>query len=178
MSHRHASLKGVEILIWSLLVDQKATKDVVKLWKNQTGNKINTGFLLSSAPRIQGVQGLSWAPRSPTLQSPSSTNLTSERFHLSYDGADTRRGVMMPEGLQAEWLVHVFSTSMREESVNVIASDSAIASTIIDIAARYLENYKWGGTLAAWCCPWSAKRSSSISRQCRRTTVGSLRLKR
>lgn len=147
LSHRHASRAGDDILIWSLLVNQKATKNVGELWKSQLGKEINTGFLLSSAPRIQGFPGLSWAPCSPTLRSPSNDSLTEGRPYLSYDGTDTRGGVMTPEGLQAEWLVHAFPKSMGDESIHLLASGSAIASRISDIAARYLEHHQWGALL-------------------------------
>lgn len=143
LSHRHASRAGDDILIWSLLVNQNAIKNVEDLWKSQFGKEINTGFLLSSAPRIQGFPGLSWAPCSPKL-SPSNDSLTGGRLYLSYDGADTGRGVMTPEGLQAKWLTHTFPKSIGDESVHLLASGSAIASRISDIAARYLEHHQWG----------------------------------
>lgn len=147
LSHRHASRAGDDILIWSLLVNHKATKNVGELWKSQLGKKIDTGFLLSSAPRIQGFPGLSWAPCSPTLQSPSNNSLTGGNLYISYDGADTTSGVMTPEGLKAKWLVHAFPKSIGDESVNVLASGSVIASRIIDIAAQYLEHHRWGALL-------------------------------
>lgn len=151
LSHRHASRRGDDILIWSLLVNERATKDVVKLWRGQLGKKVNTGFLLSSTPRIQGHWGLGWAPCTPTLPSPSKTDLTGENFYLSYDGEDTFRGVMEADGLQAKWLVHIFSTSAGGESVNDRASGSVIPHRIIEIAARHLENFQWGALLRP--CP-------------------------
>lgn len=147
LSHRHASRSGDEILIWSLLVNRKATKNVVQLWKSQLGTKIHTGFLLSSTPRIKGYKGLSWAPCSPALQSPSNSDLTGERTYLPYDGGETAMGVMTVEGLQGTWLVHKFSTSVENESTNQLINDASITAKITEIAARYLENYPWGALL-------------------------------
>lgn len=147
LSHRHASRSGDDILIWSLLVNEKATKNVVQLWKSQLGTSINTGFLLSSTPRIQGCQGLGWAPCSPTLQSPPNSYLTGESIYLPFDGAETARGVMTVEGLQGKWLVHKFSTSVEDESINQMIKDASIIAKITEIAARYLEKYPWGALL-------------------------------
>lgn len=147
LSHRHASRAGDDILIWSLLVGQKATKNVRELWKSQVGKEINTGFLLSSAPRIQGYRGLSWAPCSPTMRLPSNDSLTGGKLYLSFDGADTGGGVMTPEGLQAKWLVNAFPKSIVDESVHRLASGSAMTSKINDIAARYLDHHRWGALL-------------------------------
>lgn len=36
---------------------------------------------------------------------------------------------------------------MEDESVHLLARDSAIASRTIDIAARYLEHHQWGALL-------------------------------
>lgn len=157
LNHRHASRDGDEILIWSLLINKKATKNVVQLWKSQIGTKIQTGSLLSSAPRIKGCQGLSWAPCSPTLQSPPNSDVTGKRTYLPYDGEDTGAGVVTAEGLQAKWLVHKFCASVEGGSMNHQANGASINPELIDIAARYLENYQWGALLRA--CPASGPRN-------------------
>lgn len=153
LSHRHASRKGDDVLIWSLLVNQKAIKNVDQLWKNQLGTEIHTGFLLSSTPRIQGSRGLGWAPSSPTVQASPSLNssLTGESVYLSYDGGDTGRGLMTVEGLQAKWLVHIFPTSAEDDSVVNPTKRTSIVPRIIEIAAKQLESYTWGGLLQP--CP-------------------------
>lgn len=157
LSHRHAPRSGDDILIWSLLVNKKVTKNVVQLWRSQLGTKIKTGFLLSSTPRIKGYQGLSWAPCSPALQSPSNSELTGERFYLPYDGGETASGVMTLEGLRGKWLVHKFSTSVEDESTNQLINDASIIAKIAEIAARYLENYSCGALLRP--CPSTGPRT-------------------
>lgn len=149
LGHRHASRRGDDILIWSLLVHEKATKNVVQLWKSQLGKMISTGYLLSSAPRIQGRQGLSWAPCSPTLQSPPNAELTGESIYFPYDESDALGGHMTLEGLQAEWFVHKFSTSksVGDESTNDMGNTTSIIPRIIGISARYLEGYQRGALL-------------------------------
>lgn len=149
LSHRHASRKGDDILIWSLLVDHKAVKNVDQLWKNQLGAETHTGFLISSTPRIQGSRGLGWAPCSPTVQpSPSiNSNLAGESVYLSYDGGDTGSGLMTDEGLQAKWLVHKFPTSAEDEPVVDPKNRTSIIRRISEIAAKHLENYILGSLL-------------------------------
>lgn len=173
LSHRHASRKNDDILIWSLLVNPKAIKNVDQLWKNQLGTKIPTGFLLSSTPRIQGSRGLSWAPCSPTVQPSPNSSMTGESVYLFYDGADTGIGLVTVEGLQAKWLVHKFSTSAEHGYPT-----TSIIPRIIEIATQHLENYPWGGTLATLYQSRTPEPSSSVSGQCTRTSISSLRLQR
>lgn len=150
LSHRHASRKGDDILIWSLLVNEKAMKNVDQLWKSQLGIEIPTGFLISSTPRIQGSRGLGWAPCSPTVQPSSSlsSNLTSESVYLSYDGGDTGRGLMTVEGLQAKWLVHKFPTLTEDEPViDPKTNSTSIIARINELTAKHLKTYTWGALL-------------------------------
>lgn len=155
LSHRHASRKGDDILIWSLLIAQKAIKNVDQLWKNQLGTEIPTGFLILSTPRIQGSRGLGWAPCSPTVQaSPSlNSNLTGdESVYLPYDGGDSGRGLITVKGLQAKWLVHKFPiTSVAEDEPVIDPKKTSRTSIIIprirEIAAQHLGNYIWGALL-------------------------------
>ena len=57
LSHRHATRDGEDIVIWSLLANKTAIKNVAELWKSQIGTKVQTGFLMSSAPRLHGYKG-------------------------------------------------------------------------------------------------------------------------
>jgi hypothetical protein len=66
LSQRHASRADDEVVIWNLLTGGPEHKDTVTLWKSQT--HVRTGFLISSADRIQGSAGFSWAPRSPYVR--------------------------------------------------------------------------------------------------------------
>ncbi len=164
LSHRHASRDEDDIVIWSLLVNEKAIKNAAQIWKGQLGAKINTGFLLSSTPRIQGYKGLSWAPCSPTLRLPPDAGSrvrlmvgkmgsTREKVYLAYEGADTRSGVITSEGLQAKWLVHIFPTSPADHVASCPADGAACLRGIVKITSRYLQNYSWGALLRPCASP-------------------------
>lgn len=139
LSHRHASRDQDDIVIWSLLVDEKAIKDPIQIWKDQLGTTIPTGLLLSSAPRIQGHRGLGWAPCCPTVRLPPKADSNRDKFYLAYEGADTMNGVMTPEGLRAKWLLHKFPSSP--------ANSAPHLPRIAEISSRYLQNYTWGALL-------------------------------
>ena len=138
LSHRHATRDGDDVVIWSLLTHERAIKDVIQLWKSQIGSKINTGFLMSSSPRIQGRKGWSWAPSCPTLQPPSSFQ-SNEKVYLAYDGNSSQSGLITPEGLQAKWLVYEFLFSSAEK-------DTRFPRNVM-IARQYLSSHRFGALL-------------------------------
>lgn len=123
LSHRQASRPGDDVIIWSLLIDEKKFDSAESLWKNQirmirqpnrrlvAANGINTGFLLSSAPRIKGFRGLGWAPISPTLDQSAS------RAYVAEDGHGTAKALITPEGLKGQWAVHRFSIPIHDFSL-------------------------------------------------------------
>ncbi|KAI9878617.1 MAG: hypothetical protein M1830_000384 [Pleopsidium flavum] len=145
LSHRHASRDNDDIVIWSLLINEKAIKNAEQIWKNQLGAKINTGFLLSSTPRFQGHKGLSWAPCCPTLRLPPDADSTREKVYLAYEGEETRSGVITSEGLQAKWLVHRFPS--------LTADCTPRLPRIVEITSRYLQKYSWGALLRPCASP-------------------------
>ena len=111
LSHRHLSRDGDDVVIWSLLANEKAMNNVVELWKSHIGHKLHTGFLMSSSPRLQGHRGLSWAPSCPSLRPQLRQISNGSPHYLAYDGLRTRKGTITSEGLQAQWLVHRFNLS-------------------------------------------------------------------
>lgn len=139
LSHRHATRDGDDIVIWSLLAHEEATKDPVEVWKSQLGESIETGFLLSSMPRIQGIKGLGWAPSCPTLRSLQATDGTSKKFYLAYDGLSTLTGDITPEGFRAKWHVYRFSP--------LPAECAALLTGLNELASQRLQNYGWGALL-------------------------------
>lgn len=139
LSHRHASRDGDDLVIWSLLINEKVFKDPAKMWESQMGSKIPTGYLLSSSPRIQGHSNLSWAPSCPTLRLPSDAGKTNQKFYLPFDGTDTRRGVITPEGLLARWDMYRFSSPPTDQNTPLGA--------ILEISDEYLQNYHFGALL-------------------------------
>lgn len=107
LSHRAASRPGDDIVIWSLLLNDKVFNDAESFWRSREGNIVWTGFLVSSAPRLQ-VRGLSWAPSSPVAQLWVTPATSSPYRLLSYDGMESEPGIVTREGLKAKWLVHEF----------------------------------------------------------------------
>lgn len=75
------------------------------MWRSQIS--IKPGYLISSAPRIQGVPGLGWTPRSP-VPAPVQTS-QGERVFYPYRSQDTwateGEGRVTEAGLLLTWLV-------------------------------------------------------------------------
>lgn len=104
LNHRHATKDRDVIMIWGLVCGSSAiTKTAVDFWKSREGALLATGFLMSSAPRIQGNRGLSWAPARPNLLPPTSTDRR-KRFP-AFDGENSANGSITPAGFVAPWLV-------------------------------------------------------------------------
>ena len=139
LSHRHATRDGDDVVIWSLLANDVAIKSAAELWKSQIGAEVQTGFLMSSSPRLQGHTGLGWAPSCPALHPPASNDSNHESMYLAYDGLNTQRGIITSEGLQAKWLIHKFLPSSADYDFRFPRN--------VAIAARYLQHYRWGAFL-------------------------------
>ena len=109
LSQRHASREGDEILIWGLLSTSKATKSVHDFWHMQ--RDVKTGFLVSSASRIEGIPGLGWAPATPYVRlqqrSVALGNGLRQKYSVyypSYDGRGSQNAQRTPKGLFGRWL--------------------------------------------------------------------------
>lgn len=110
LSHRQASRPGDDVVIWSLLVGEKAYHSPESFWRSRYSNDVdarfrrvlNTGFLFSSAPRIQHQKGLSWAPARPTC------DRASGRFFLGGDGHRTKLASLSKKGLKGVFGVSIF----------------------------------------------------------------------
>lgn len=146
------SRDGDDTIIWSFLVSESASKDSAKIWKTQEGRRISTGFLLSSAPRVQGCHGLSWAPNTPTVRLPKADkNLGIDgKTYLAFDSNDTQDGTVTSEGLKAHWLVHRFIISAVSNEVSDRRSASFInngPSSLDLIMRKYLRDNTNGALL-------------------------------
>jgi hypothetical protein len=88
LSHRPASRKGDDIVIWSLLPGPgaKALQNAVDFWRQQ--RSVNTGFLLSSAERLK-QRGLTWAPRTPYAMPAANRKGKSQVFHRPVPSQET-----------------------------------------------------------------------------------------
>jgi len=106
LSHRYATRPGDDIVIWSLLSGTTIFESAEALWRSRIpgrGSPIKTGYLISSAPRLQDVEYFGWAPSTPVVHSRVNTH---DRAYSSFDGERSEEGQVTPEGLLARWLAH------------------------------------------------------------------------
>jgi hypothetical protein len=114
LSQRHASRITDEVVIWGLLSNLPGDTSPLKLWVSQPC--VRTGFLMSSAPRLE-LPGYHWAPQSPYIRPQLRTVLLNNCLVLgihqqhymicyqSYDGQDSYVARNTGSGLEGKWLV-------------------------------------------------------------------------
>ena len=107
LSHRHATRSGDDILIWSLMSRQSSmTADPKGFWALSVGRYLNTGYLMSAAPRLEGVKYFSWAPCSPNVGGIHGL-INSDGLAYSSDGEGSEVGRITEKGLEAIWLIYL-----------------------------------------------------------------------
>ena len=107
LNHRHATRKGDDIVIWSLLCRGKVASEPEQFWKSRmNAASLETGYLMSSAPCLQGVKGFGWAPRCPNTRSPTVAQPSVPLNFHSSDGSGSEIGRITSSGLEAIWLVY------------------------------------------------------------------------
>lgn len=148
--NRPASRPGDDIVIWSLLMNENTVfQDAEAFWRNlqaahHTGQsyyeaaQVETGYLVSSIPRLN-VQGLSWAPVSPT-SSFSTQGITTD--FENFEGRASVMGFIRPEGLVADWWVWRFSNVDSS-----LFSDSPYLRNLNTIRKQFQQGYRWGAVL-------------------------------
>ncbi|KAL9097526.1 MAG: hypothetical protein Q9165_000422 [Trypethelium subeluteriae] len=109
LSHRYATRDGDDVVIWSLMCARRnsdVTSDASVFWKSKEGYFLNTGYLVSSVPRLTGTKGFNWAPCSPNVRSQGLVlqNEVSDNFFSDGNGSEV--GVVTAKGLEAIWLVY------------------------------------------------------------------------
>lgn len=119
LSHRPASRKGDDLVIWSLLigldnesstalpfegVEQDSEEFCSRFWKTFVNRNISTGFLVSSAPRL-ATRGLTWAPRTTSCV----TSGNEPPVHSSFDGTNTSLARITDQGIVGDWMMYEFS---------------------------------------------------------------------
>lgn len=105
LSHRYATKKGDDIVIWSLISGIHVFFDAESLWRGRVGRKVCTGFLMSSAPRLH-VPGFSWAPETPYVRR-MGNGLYADLLgpFLVYDVEESEEAQITSRGLDGPWLV-------------------------------------------------------------------------
>lgn len=153
LSRRYTTKDGDELIIWSLLCGETAYRCPKDFWSSARprGRAVQTGFLLSGAPRVTGHPGLGWAPCRPDL--PIEATLNDQRGYYTYDGPGTATGLFDEEGLRAEWrfcaiLGYDTMASLKRRLTDLIPSlaNSADLKTR-ELAMQHLRKYRWGAIL-------------------------------
>ncbi|KAL9635013.1 MAG: hypothetical protein Q9164_003732 [Protoblastenia rupestris] len=109
LSRRHASRNGDDLIIWSLLGTGKAQKRAENFW--EMCDQVKSGFLVSGAPRVENVTGMSWAPTTPYIRPQHRSVALGDGFNQqytvyypSYDGRGSLDVQRKDTGLLGKWL--------------------------------------------------------------------------
>ena len=154
LSYREASRPGDDLVIWSLLIDDKVYENAKHLWKGQQEKSLHTSFLFSSAPRLK-TRGLRWAPRSPRAQLIKDHSNSSTHRLLVYDGAESSMGRITRDGFTAEWLYYDFPGGLvggqKLSSLLDLEMEPKTEThhqiNLDRIRKQYLRKYWWGALL-------------------------------
>ena len=151
LTYRPASRKGDEIVIWSLLVGNKLCYTAEAFWRSRIGKLTQTGFLISSAPRLR-VRGLGWAPATASVAlSPEGPEGTTISYPpLASEETDYLR--IQQEGLVGDWFVFRFpgkplSTNLGIYKSKLFASSTGEISELDKIRRQFLQRYSSGALL-------------------------------
>jgi hypothetical protein len=142
LSQRHTSWPEDVITCWTLLMNAPVQSKAIELWKNQT--QVRTGYLLSSAPRVQEAEGFGWAPESPYVRPiKRSVYLDGGRKQEytvrfpPYDGDGSLYAYVTTRGLQGKWRIVNFDRSLLEAAEDLccekLPPPNAYQGTEIDI---------------------------------------------
>lgn len=160
LNNRHASREDDDIVIWSLLCNEAPSHTAAEFWTSiQTRElpfEVSTAFLVSDAPRVRGVPGLSWAPVRPNLPGELAYHDDQGDF-FTLNGANCVQGVPRPLGLYAQWRIAYFrvgsgpgsSSSQSEGDPGSSRSsyDPATRKYLDYLASRHLKGYRWGAVV-------------------------------
>lgn len=167
LSHRAASRKGDDFVIWSLLMSDKTIfYNAEAFWRSMQGLAFQTsarsgtvfssaasikiGYLVSSAPRLK-TRGLGWAPASPA----SDLSTKPEQDYIDgFDGGPSEAGYITLDGLVADWLLcKIYGTGLWSMVSSLAARfckespESQFPRNLAIIRARHLQGYRWGAIL-------------------------------
>ncbi|KAI4215746.1 MAG: hypothetical protein LQ351_001733 [Letrouitia transgressa] len=157
LSHRPASRKGDDLVIWSLLIgldksgtaqlpfgetDQNSEEFCFRFWQTFIGEWISPGFLMSSAPRLK-TPGFTWAPRTATCL-PEGADTWLKQAH--FNGPPTRNVKITNQGIMGEWVWYPFQT---KEFLSLALSPytSGIANRLKQICEEHLRGYSEGALI-------------------------------
>lgn len=153
LSHRKASRPGDDIVIWSLLHDDKVFNSAKAFWKGKVGYMMSSSFLFSSAPRLK-TRGLRWAPSSPTTEL-LKDGLNDSRYRLlPMNNTNDDIGSIAKYGFCTTWLMYDFPGGMIGSElvssifkVNIKPMESRCLDNLNRVRQKYLQGYLWGALL-------------------------------
>ena len=144
LSHRPASRPGDDVVIWSLLLDERVYENAVDFWRSRQGHSIRTSFLVSTAPRLN-IWRLGWAPLSPRLFHDLSAR--SEPRSMGFNDIVSEYGSITAEGLKANWLFCKLGRIERIISKLPLSVRALPGSNMKAICETFLQHYRWGALL-------------------------------
>ena len=145
LSHRPASRPGDDIVIWSLLHDEKVHENAIDFWRGRQGDFIHTSFLVSTTPRIN-IWRLGWAPASPRIFHDDSSAASAPRS-MGINDATSEIGLVSAEGLKANWLFSKLGRLAMTVSKLPLGRKALQVSNIRTIRKNFLQDYQWGALL-------------------------------
>ena len=144
LSHRSASRPGDDVVIWSLLLDEEVYENAIDFWRSRQGRFIHTGFLVSTAPRIN-IWRFGWAPLSPRFFQDGSAK--TEPLSMGSNDTTSRLGSITEEGLKADWLFCKLGRVKRIVSKLQLSGRVLSGSNVKAISKVFLQHYRWGALL-------------------------------
>ena len=106
ISHRYAMRPGDDVVIWSLICAIRfdhISSDPAVFLKSKIGSFLNTGYLMSTTPRLKGITGFNWASHTSNMRH---TNCFLPRSYPS-DGSRREVGEILKNGLEAIFLCYL-----------------------------------------------------------------------
>lgn len=142
LSHRPASRPGDDIVIWSLLLNEKVYETAIDFWRSRQGHLVHTSFLVSTTSRLN-IWRLGWAPASPCIFLHSSAASRS----MGINDVTSEVGLITAEGLKADWLFCKLGTLTMTVSKLPLGRRALHLSNVQIIRKNFLQNYQWGALL-------------------------------
>lgn len=145
LSHRHASRDGDDIIVWSMLCNETPSMTAKEIWLDPKSSHamsgVNSGFLVSSAPRIKGSKGLSWAPLMAAIRLTPSERSRGQQAHQAIAAFNTSLCNITPKGLKGGWYTYKFPCDATS------AVSAWYQSQLREITDLYLQGYGVGALL-------------------------------
>jgi hypothetical protein len=149
LSSRHATRDDDDLVVWNLLIGDTEPRTAEEMWRSLVGQRIPTGSLISSAPRLKGVSGFRWAPARPTTLRRTAVVREDVETFPAFDGVDTKNGFITAEGLRGSWWTFRFPVRPSPEhsvtfSDTRVANENSHQSLLLHIAEHFLNGYSFG----------------------------------